>query len=137
GQAQNRGSLAGEEAAQALKRSISAEDYNLKYGPVRFQTEATLAAGYTDNVFYSEKNRRNDFLLNPEVDLNALWPITELNTLRLSLGIGYEWYLNNTVLNSDVPLINPDSELVFNLFVGDFRIKLHEKVSYQQSLFFN
>src|SRR5438034_11538229 len=71
GQAQNRGSLAGEEAAQALKRSISAEDYNLKYGPVRFQTEATLAAGYTDNVFYSEKNRRNDFLLNPEVDLRA------------------------------------------------------------------
>jgi len=137
GQAQTRGSLAGEEAAQALKKSIADEEYNLAYGPVRFQTQGSLGLSYTDNVFFSEKNRREDFLVNPQVDLRALWPITELNTLRLSLGLGYEWYLNNTVLNSDAPLINPDSELVFNVFVGDFRIKLHEKFSYQESLFFN
>ena len=137
GQAQTRGSLAGEEAAQALKKSIAAEEYNLKYGPVRFQTQGSVGLGYTDIVFYSEKNRKADFLVNPEVDLRALWPITELNTLRLSLGLGYEWYLNNTILNSGAPLINPDSELAFNVFVGDFRIKLHEKFSYQESLFFN
>jgi hypothetical protein len=137
GHAQTRGSLAGEEAAQALKKSIAAEEYNLKYGPVRFQTQGRLGLGYTDNVFFSEQNRKEDFLINPEVNLRALWPVTELNTLRLSLGLGYEWYVNNSVLNSDAPLINPDSELVFNVFAGDFRIRLREKFSYQESLFFN
>lgn len=130
-------SLAGETAAQALKRSIADEEYNLKWGPVRFQTEAGLGLAYTDNVFYSDKNRSEDLLVNPQIDLKASWPITELNTLRLSLGLGYEWYLNNTQLNSDGPLINPDSELVFNVFVGDFRIRLREKFSYEESLFYN
>jgi len=130
-------SLAGESAAQALKRSIAAEEYNLKWGPVRFQTEAGLSLGYTDNVFYSDRNRSEDFLVIPEIDLKASWPITDLNTLRLSLGLGYEWYLNNTQLNSDGPLVNPNSELVFNVFVGDFRIKLREKFSYEESLFYN
>jgi len=136
GQAQTRSSLAGEEAAQALKKSIAAEEYNLSAGPIRFRTEAGVRLGYTDNVFISDENRREDFIVNPEVVLGAWWPISELNTLRLSLGVGYEWYLNNTALNSDAPLINPDTELVFNVFVDDFRIRLHEKFSYQESLFY-
>ena len=137
GQGQTRESLAGEAAAQALKKSIAAGEYNLSAGPVRFRTEASLRLGYTDNVFFSDKNRREDYLVNPEVTLRALWPISELNTLRLSLGLGYEWYLKNTALNSDAPLLNPDSELEFNIFAGDFRIRLREKFSYQESLFYN
>jgi hypothetical protein len=90
GYGQPRDSLVGETAAQALKRSIAAEEYNLKWGPVRFQTQASLGLAYTDNVFYSDRNRSEDFLVNPEIDLRASWPITELNTLRLSLGLGYE-----------------------------------------------
>jgi hypothetical protein len=130
-------SLAGESAAQTLKQSIAAEEYNLKWGPVRFETRARLGLAYTDNVFYSDKKESEDFLINPEIDLRASWPITELNSLRLSLGLGYEWYLNNTELNSDRPLINPNSEFVFNVFVGDFRIKLREKLSYEESLTYN
>jgi hypothetical protein len=137
GQAQTQDSQAGEEAAQALKRSIAGEEYNLSLGPVRLRTEATLRLGYTDNVFYSDLNRSGDLWVNPEVDLRSLWQISDLNALRLSLGLGYEWYLNNTALNSDAPLINPDSELVFHVFVGDFRFRLREKFSYQESLFYN
>jgi hypothetical protein len=137
GQAQPRESMAGEEAARELKQSIEAEPYNLEYGPVRFRTQAQARLGYTDNLFYTDTDRKEDLLVNPEVDLAALYPVTELNTLRLSLGIGYEWYLKNHSVNSDAPLINPGSELAFNVFVGDFVIKLHENFSYQQSLFFN
>src|SRR5262245_20333439 len=98
--------MTGETAAQALKRSIAAEESHLKWGPVRFQTQAGVNLAYTDNVFYSDVNRSEDFVIIPEIDLKAAWPITELNVLRLSLGLGYEWYLNNTELNSDAPLIN-------------------------------
>ena len=139
GKAQPRESLAGEAAAKALKESLEAEQqqYNLRYGPVNLQTGAKLTFGYTDNVFYSDKNRRDDLLINPEVQLAALCQVSELNKLRLSLGIGYEYYVKNSGLNGDAPLINPESELVFLIFAGDFRIKLHEKFLYQESLFFN
>jgi len=132
-----RESLAGEKAAEALKKQIAAEEYNLQYGPVRFQTEARVGGGYTDNVFYSDRNRQSDWLVKPEVTLRAWWPVSQLNILRLSLGVGYEWYARHHVLNSDRPLINPDSELAFHVFVGDFRIKLRDKFSYEETLFIN
>lgn len=134
--AQQRDSLAGEAAAEALKRSIQDEDYNISAGPVRLKTEAGVGVSYTDNVFYSQ-NAKYDVMINPQVSLGAMWPITQLNTLHLSLGLAYEWYLVNHVLNTDSPLVNPGSELEANLFVGDFRIRPHERFSYQESLFFN
>src|SRR5439155_14718795 len=63
--------------------------------------------------------------------------MTELNALRLSLGLSYEWYLKNRALNADAPLVNPGSELAFNVFAGDFHFQLRERFSYQESLFFN
>ncbi|MDB6018449.1 MAG: hypothetical protein JWR19_2938 [Pedosphaera sp.] len=134
--AQLRESLAGESEAQALKKSIAAEQYNLHYGPVRMTISSGLGVSYTDNVFYSHKPSE-DMLVRPEITAAGLWPVTELNTLRLSLGLSYEWYLKNRALNANAPLIAPGSELAFNLFVGDFRIRLHERISYQESLFFN
>ncbi|HWX21820.1 MAG TPA: hypothetical protein VN578_18110 [Candidatus Binatia bacterium] len=139
GNAQERESSAGEKAAQALKESAQAEagQYNIHYGPLGFQVGAGLRLGYTDNVFYSEVNRMDDFLIRPEVDLGAFMQVSELNTLKLSIKLAYEYYLRNHVLNSDAPLVNPGSELAFNLFVGDFHIRPHERFSYQESLFFN
>jgi hypothetical protein len=132
--AEPRGSLAGERAAQELSRSLTNEDYNIHLGQIRFQTQARLGAAYSDNVFSSGVNKKDDFIINPEVDLAALLPIGQFNSLRLSLGVSYEWFAKNHSLNSDVPLVNPDSELAFYLFIKDFRIKLHDKFSYQQTL---
>ena len=136
GYAQPRDSLAGETAAEALKRSFATEAYNLQYGPVRYRTGVHVGVSYTDNVFHSH-DRKEDVLIKPETTLSALWRITELNALRLSVGLGYEWYLENQELNGDAPLVNPGSELTFNLFAGDFHIQFHERFSYQESLFFN
>jgi len=139
GGAQERESLAGEKAAQALKEAVLAEaqKYNMQLGPVRFQLGAGVQAGYTDNVFYSQTNRMDDFVIEPQANLAAFMQVSEINTLRLSLGLGYEYYVKHSVLNANAPLVNPDSELAFNLFVGDFRIRLHEKFSYQETLFIN
>lgn len=133
---QSRDSLAGERAAQRLGESIDAREYNLSYGPVRYRTAAALGLSYTDNVFYSQ-NREADVLVKPEVTLDASWPVTELNELTFSVGLAYEWYLDHTELNGDAPLVNPGTELAFNLFAGDFRIRLHERFHYLESIFFN
>jgi hypothetical protein len=129
----------GEKLAQSLKAAAQAEadQYNIRYGPVRVQVGAKVLVGYTDNVFYTETNRSSDYLINPEASLSLFTQLSQLNTLKLSVRLGYEYYAQNTVLNSDAPLVNPGSELVFNLFVGDFYLRLHERASYQESLFFN
>jgi len=132
-----RGSLAGERAAQELKRAMTNEVFNMHWGPVSFRTEARIGAAYTDNVFLSGSNKREDYIIHPELNLTAAMPVGELNMLQASVGIGYEWFAKNHALNSDVPLVSPGSELLFHLFVGDFRFKFHEKASYQQTLAFN
>ena len=139
GEAQDRESLAGEKAAQGLKESAlaQAQQYNMHYGPVAFQIGAALHFSYVDNAFYSQTNRLDDIVINPEVNLAAFMQVSELNTLKLSLGVGYEYYVKNTVLNANAPMVNPDSELVFNLFAGNFHIQTHEKFSYQETLFIN
>src|SRR5436853_4013208 len=104
-----RGSLAGERAAQELKQALSNETYNVHWGPVRFRTEARLGATYTDNVFLSDANRKDDFIIHPEVNFNAWMPVGEFNVLRASVGVGYEWFTKNHSLNSDVPLVSPGS----------------------------
>jgi hypothetical protein len=139
GEAQDRTSVAGESAAQALKTAAQAEaeQYNLHLGPVGYQVGAALRLGYTDNAFYSDTNRLNDFVINPEVTLAAFAQVSEINTVRISVGLGYEYYTKNSVLNADAPMINPDSELAFNLFVGDFHFRFHERFQYLQTLFIN
>ncbi|HEX4644494.1 MAG TPA: hypothetical protein VH598_02685 [Verrucomicrobiae bacterium] len=136
GRAQTRESLAGESAARALEKAIEAEPYDLKWGPVRGNLGARLGVSYTDNVFYSE-TRKYDVMIEPEVTLGALLPVSKLNELRLSLAVSYEWYLNNSILNANTPFIHPGSGLSFNLFVGDFHIRLHDNFSYEESLFVN
>src|SRR5690348_11271366 len=62
--AQDRESLAGEKAAQAVRESAQDEAgrYNIHYGPLGFQIGAGVHFGYTDNLFYSETDRVSDFL---------------------------------------------------------------------------
>jgi hypothetical protein len=132
-----RESIAGMKSAQAQRNTLQAETYNLRYGPFQFQTETSLGLGLTDNVLRSEQNRSEDLLINPELTLRVRWPVTQLNTFNTSLTVAYEKYINNSSLSSEKPLLRPNSELVFNIYSGDFRIQLHEKPSYEETLFFN
>lgn len=136
-QEEPRESLAGLKSAQARQKAALADQYNLRWGPVQYQTEAAVTLGLTDNIFRSERNRDGDLLLNPEVALHVRWPVTTVNTFTASLGLAYEQYFDNTSLSSDRPLIRPDSELAFYIYAGDFRIQLHERPSYQETLFYN
>jgi hypothetical protein len=76
-------------------------------------------------------------IFRPQVKLNSYWPITDLNALTLSLGVGYEYYVRNTQLNTAAPLISPDSEIALVLYVKDLRFRFHEAFSYQESLYYS
>jgi hypothetical protein len=129
-------SLAGEKAAERARRTDAAKYYNIDAGPVAMSLLASLRGEYNDNVFYTEVNPRDDFIIRPELRVTALWPLTELNALNLTLGVGYEYHTQRTELNADSPLISPDSTLELLVFAGDFRFRFFERFSYQESLYY-
>ncbi|MGI9087926.1 MAG: outer membrane beta-barrel protein [Chthoniobacterales bacterium] len=127
-----RPSLAGEAAAEARRQSLDHIPYNLLLGPVRFRFSATAGVEYNDNVNVAEVNEQEDFIFRPQVNLNALWPITQLNTLRFDIGLGYAFYASHSEYNTNGILLSPGSALSFDIFVSDFRINVHDRFSLEQ-----
>src|ERR1700726_4413689 len=88
-----RPSLAGEAAAEARRQSIDKIPYNLQVGPIKFRFSATMGVEYNDNINLAEDSSaifpsplgpilvttkpQEDIILRPQVNVNALWPITQ------------------------------------------------------------
>src|SRR5437764_11763107 len=96
GQDAIRPSLAGQASSDARQEDVSRIPYNLLLGPVRLRVGATVGVEYNDNVNYAETNEQDDFIVTPNLTLDMIWPITQLNTLRLDLGVGYSCYFDNS-----------------------------------------
>jgi len=127
-----RPSLAGEAAAEARRQSIEQIPYNLLLGPVRFRFSVTTGIEYNDNINLAETNKQDDIIIRPQFNLDAIWPVTQLNTLRLDLGLGYSFYLNHPNADTNGVIISPGSQVAFDIFVQDFRINFHDRFSLQQ-----
>jgi hypothetical protein len=134
GQETVRGSLAGSDAAASERQALIPGDYNIRLGTAGIRTEFSLGLEYNDNIFWSGVKRQSDFIIHPEVRLKSHWQVSRANTLTFGVGVGYDYYLDHTDLNPDRPLISPDSALAFNIYAGDFKINLHERFYYQESL---
>src|SRR5207247_102007 len=65
------------------------ERYNFALGPVRFNVAAGVGFEYNDNITLADSGRKSDFILRPSLTLDGYWPLSELNTLRMSLGVSY------------------------------------------------
>ena len=127
-----RPSLAGEAASEARQQDLSRIPYNLMVGPVRFRLGATVAVEYNDNINLAEVRVEDDVIIRPNVNLNATWPITQLNTLRLDIGLGYAFYLDHSNADTNGVLLTPNSQIAVDIFVSDFRINIHDRFSLQQ-----
>ena len=121
-------SMASSEAAEARRRAASTIGYyNLKLGPTAWNFGTGLGLDYNSNVYYTEANPSADLIFRPQVNTRMLWPISDQNSINLTLGGGYSAYINNP--NLDRAFITPDSELSFDLYVGEFWINLHDRFS--------
>jgi Putative beta-barrel porin 2 len=127
-----RPSLAGQDAYDARQEDVSRIPYNLLLGPVRFRVGATVGVEYNDNINYAEVHTEDDVIVTPGLTLDMIWPVTQLNTLRLDLGLAYSFYLDHSNRDTDYLLVAPKSQLAFDIFVGDFRINLHDRMQLQQ-----
>jgi Putative beta-barrel porin 2 len=127
-----RPSLAGEQAAESRRQDIEHIPYNLMTGPIKYRLSATFGVEYNDNINLSENNPESDVIIHPQVNIDAIWPVTQINTLRLDIGLGYAFYLDHSDQDTNGILLAPGSQLAFDIFIGDFRINFHDRFSLQQ-----
>jgi len=106
--------------------------YNMKLGPVLFDVTGSIDSEFNDNIGLTNSGKMSDFLITPEVGIGIRWPVTESNTLSFNTSIGYTRYIEHPRFSSNDVLVSPDSELAFNVFVGDFKFTFHDDFSYQQ-----
>ena len=123
----------GEAATEPPVTVAGASRYNIPWGSGGINFSAGLQAQYVDNVYLTHTDKRDDFILVPECDAAAFFPVGLSNTVVLDLGLAYYEYLKNTGLNTGTPVINPNSELAFNIRSGDFTFRLSESFSYQET----
>lgn len=108
-------------------------DYNVRVGPFDIGFTVGVAAEYNDNITLAPDERKeSDIIIRPFAEMDAVWRLSELNTLRFSLGASYNKYLDNSQYDTDGVIISPTSALAFRFYVGDFRITMSNAFSYQE-----
>lgn len=136
----NAQSLSAQQALQELialdtgrelrQKQVASENYTLKSGDFRLLATPSLGLSWNDNIDASSSGAESSFILQPLVQFAMTYPITDVNLLSLNLGLGYDEYFGHPENSGWV--LNSGSALSFDVFVQDFVINLHDRVSYSQ-----
>ena len=94
-----------------------------------------MGLDYNDNVHLQSQNQEGDFIFRPNLNTQMHWPVTQKNSLDVSLGAGYSLYATHSEL--DQFYVNPGSGLSFNIYVGDCVINLHDRISITENTYQN
>ncbi len=108
------------------------QKYNFAVGPLRFNVAAGVGFEFNDNVTLKDSGKESDFIFRPSLTLDGYWTLSELNTLRFSLGVSYAKYLEHSEFDTRGILLSPSSALAFSIHVGNFIITLRDQFSYQE-----
>ena len=112
----------------------SGGNYFMKAGPVDFSASASFGVEYNDNVGLAEVDRKSDLILRPAVEIDSIWHVTNLNTLRFNIGIAYAAYTQHSSLNSQTILLDPGSQISFDIYVGGIlKLTLHDRFAILQN----
>ncbi len=125
-------SVAGQDMAELRKRQLENQDFNVKFGSLAMRFDSRLGIEATDNVRASASDPQADLTLRPVLNMFSVWRVSQKNNLTLGLGIGYTKYLRTT--DYDNLYISPDTDLSFDVYVGDFIINLHDRFDYSQDV---
>jgi hypothetical protein len=129
-----RPSETGSLASGARKPSESTGNYFLKAGPIDFSASATVEVEYNDNVGLADKDRLNDLIVRPAVEIDSAWRVTSLNTLRFNIGIAYAEYTQHRNLDTRTILLDPGSQIAFDVYIGGIlKLTFHDRFAILQN----
>lgn len=110
-----------------------AEKYNMAMGPLRFNVAAGIGVEYNSNIALSPSGEEeDDFIIRPSLVIDATWRLSEMNTLRFSLGASYAKYINHSEFDSRGVLLSPSSAIAMTVLVSNVRITVRDRFSYQE-----
>ena len=136
GQEALRFSMAGDLAAATQQQANSSLGYyNLLLGPTAWRFASGLGLEYNDNVRLQD-NGESDLIIRPSVNTQMHWPLTLKNSLDVVAGTPAIRNICNTPDLSQF-FINPGSGLSFNVYAGDFKINLHDRISITEQAYEN
>jgi hypothetical protein len=107
-------------------------NFNIALGPVRMKFAVGLGVEWNDNITLSQDNRESDFIFRPIVNMEVLWPLGALNTLRFNVSASWAKYLEHSELDSGGLIISPNSTLALTFEVGNVQITVRDRFSYQE-----
>jgi len=131
-------SMAGDLAAAAQQQANSSIGfYNLLLGPTAWRFASALDLQYNNNVQLESTGSGDpsDIIIRPSINTTMHWPVTLKNSLDVTLGAGYSDYLQHADLSQF--FITPGSGLSFDVYAGDFKINLHDRVSITENTYEN
>ncbi len=106
----------------------------IKLGPVNVDASVQMDLELNDNIGLSETNKEGDMIFRPRLNVNSEWQVTRLNTIRLGLGVSYAKYLNNSKLDTQALLLDPGTQLGFDIYVGEhLRLNIHDRIQITQN----
>jgi hypothetical protein len=126
-----RQSLAGDAAAEARHAQSENLPYTFRSGDLRLLVQPALNVSYNDNINTTKTNTLQDFIISPSAQLSLSYPLTHANVLSLSVGLGYDAYLEHTDYSGF--RVTSGSALSFDMYMGDFWINFHDRFSYTQN----
>jgi len=108
--------------------------YNIRFGPVSALFSAATSVSYTDNALFTEQalGRADDIVVTPMFNTTLEWPVTDMNTLRIDVGVGYQKHLIQEQLDSLT--VSPNSTIDWMVIAGNVRISLFNQTSTPASL---
>lgn len=128
-------SMAGDLAAeQQHQQNTTLGYYNLLLGPTSWRFSSGLDLVYDDNVKLQPR-AEGDFIIRPNLNLREHWPVTVQNSLDFTLGAGFSEYLKYSELSQ--LYITPGSGFSFDVYVGDFKINLHDRITITEDSYEN
>ena len=119
----------------AVDQSAVEEKYNFRLGLVDFIVAAGVGVEFNDNITLASSDEISDIIIRPEFNIDGVLRVSELNTLRFGLGLGYAKYIDNSQFDSDSIIVSPTSALVWSVKSGNVTFTVRERLSYQEDSF--
>lgn len=123
-------SLTGNAALEQRQVEVENRPYSIKSGDFRLLVTPSLELDWNDNVNVSDKNPQQDFILRPFLQLDATYPVSQRNLLRVNIGIGYDYYFDHA--NYSGLRLESGSQVAFDIYVKNFKFDLHDRFSFTQ-----
>lgn len=108
--------------------TIPEQPFTIRQGDLRLLIATSLGIDWTDNVNTTRFDPQDDVILRPMLNLTASYPLTQKNLLRLNVGVGYDFYLDNDDLSTW--RLTSDSALMFEMQIKDLLIDIHSRAAF-------